>query len=180
LGYYEIGKHHVFMTEERENIAAENALADKDVFFRVRMAFDSPERRLGQQLIHQFLEREYKSNPTSFGESWVNLEFDSDQSIKYGWDLLYDYCCTTHAASLVELRSDHGQMMADWYNENFTHPMGKVFRLQALSKGWFSRRPTFGVTVNLNKIRSIKGIPSNFVVYADGLTLLCGAQVTVS
>ncbi len=180
MGYYSVGKHHVFMTQERETIAKEQALADKDAFFRVRMAFDSPERRQGEKLIHRFLKSQYKSNPELFIEEWVKFDFDSEEAVKYGWDLLFDYCCITKAARLVELRSEHAQMMGDLTNDNFAHPMGNVFRLEALSHGWFFRKPTFGVTVNLNNIRTINGIPSNFVVNADGFTLVCASQITAS
>ena len=168
------------MTDERQKAAKEGALADKDAFFRVRMAFDSPERREGEKLIYGFLETQLSTDPKRFIEEWVKFDFDSEQAVKYGWDLLYDYCCITRAARLVEIRSDHGQMMGDLMNENFSHPMGKVFRLEALSQGWLFRKPTFGVTINLNKIRSIRGIPSDFVVKADGLTLVCGSRITAS
>jgi len=180
MGYYSVGEHHVFMTDEREAIAKEKALADKEAFFRIRMAFDSPEHRQGEKLIDRFLESEYNSDPEQFIEEWVKFDFNSEDAVKYGWDLLFDYCCITKAARLVELRSEHAQMMGDLTNDNFANPMGNIFRLEALSQGWFFRRPTFGVTVNLNKIRSIKGIPSNFVVRADGLTLVCASQITAS
>src|SRR5262245_7268724 len=168
MGYYTVGKHHVFMTHEREQKAKRKALAHKNASFRIGMAFDSPERRQGQELIHRYLEAECKSDPQVFIEEWVRLDFDAQQSATYGWDLLYDYCCITNAARLVDLRSDQARIVGDLTNDNFAHPMGMIFRLEALSQGWFFKRPTFGVTVNLNKVLSIKGIPSDFVVKADG------------
>jgi hypothetical protein len=180
MGYYTIEGHHVFMTRERENLARENALSAKNTFFRVRTAFDSPERREADTLTFNYLESLHKSDPNGFVQNWVTIALDAEQSAVYGWDLLYDYCCITKAARLVDLRSEHGQMMGDLTNDNFAHPMGKIFRLEALSRGWFFRRPTFGITVNLHKIQSISGVLSSFVMHFDGLTLSCSSRVTAS
>jgi len=180
MGFYTIEGHHVFMTHEREKLARDNALSAKDAFFRVRTAFDSAERREADTLIFDYLESLHKGDPNGFVQDWVTLAFDAEQSAKYGWDLLYDYCCITRAARLADLRSEHGQMMGDLMNDNFGHPQGKIFRLEALSRGWFFRRPTFGVTVNLHKIQSISGVLSSFVMKFDGLTLSCSSRVTIS
>jgi hypothetical protein len=180
MGYYTIKGHHVFMTHEREDLARANALSAKDALFRVSTAFDSPERREADTLIFNYLESLYKADPIGFVQDWVTLALDAEQSAVYGWDLLYDYCCITKAARLADLRSEHGQMMGDLANDNFAYPMGKIFRLEALSRGWFFRRPTFGVTVNLHKIQSISGVLSSFVMNFDGLTLLCSSRVTAS
>lgn len=92
MGYYTIEGHHVFMTHERENLARDNALSAKDALFRVRTAFNSPERREADTLIYNYLESLHKADPNGFVQDWVTLAFDAEQSATYGWDLLYDYC----------------------------------------------------------------------------------------
>ena len=74
----------------RKTSRVNHALSTKTPFFRVRTAFDSPERREADTLIFKYLESLHKEDPTEFVQNWVKIALDAEQSAGYGWDLLYD------------------------------------------------------------------------------------------
>ncbi|WP_044302344.1 hypothetical protein [Rhodopirellula sallentina] len=180
MPYYTIAGKHVFMTHHRTDKAQQLALAEKDIRWQAKTFFDTPERREACGIVDSFLRNLAATDPDGFDRDWVQIHLEGDEASNNVWDLLYDYCNLSSAASLIDIRNNEQRDIDNFMNNSYTHPMGKVFAIEAMGpKRWFKRQAGVRVIINAERVSAVHGTLSNFTFVSDGVRIHCSKNLTV-
>ena len=150
MPYYNIENYKVYLSHKRGYKLDDLALAHKDRKFR------SSGRHTNEasELRFQYLSNLCRQNPEAFFSEWVEFNLRGREAQDNAWDLLYDYCHVSGIGYLADLRTKDDALMANFFGDTFTYPMGRVFALKLLGKHTIASRlgikPRTTVTLKIN------------------------------
>ena len=194
MPYFIINKQPVFLFRQRyaalevealkNEIARDNASKWTKPENYIGSLIIGPDSREKETLMHNVLERKFKSDPKDFYAKWVSFDLRGAEASLDVWDLLFDYCHLHGYAFLSDLRNIQDKILDSYAGEEYYYPMGKVFSLNHFVKPakwrWGLTHKMKGRTVRIiidaGRVNRMVGDLNDFVVHTGTCLLFCGAD----
>jgi hypothetical protein len=186
MPYYKIEGYKVFLSHDRWLKINSLAMAHKDPPFRVSsMIAGQPAAREADKLRFQQLTKLCREDSDKFFREWVEFDLRGREAQENAWDLLYDYCVLSRVGYLTDARSAVHAILADYADDSYTYPMGRVFALRVLAGHTVASllhlrpRPTLTLEIDTSQIVSAVGTLDDFRIQFRHCAFQCSRLLSI-
>ncbi len=180
MAYYIINQKPIFLHQELHDKIKKEVTASWSALERVEVVTNNPKCEKLYKLVFDYL---MKIDQQILLEKYYSFELSDKQASKNVFDLLHDYCHYNKIGGLEDIRNLQGKLEDDYMDDSFTHPLGKVFKINFAVKKGYLKSAEVSLLINSLQIKKLKGNLDNFVLINKnslinfsklGLGIVCG------
>lgn len=191
MGYFKIGKHKVFYSDDRFVEVSKpffKELSASDIMGLKILGINGKPNNNAVELTNRCSKKLKDDHSTlskqKFISKWVEFEFKDEGAQAIAWDVIYDYFYLHKNGWIVDLRDFDKKLKDDYSGKNYAYPQGALIGLQfnISANSFISRlfsKNILTFTLNLVSIKYIKGSLSHLEIRTDSKEIILGREIKI-
>ena len=191
MGYYKIGKHKVFYSDDRFteiNMPFLEKLSAHEIISLNILEITGKECKnaiILTNLWKEKLKSDYKKlSKKEFIHKWVEFEFKDENAQGLAWEIIYDYFHLHKNGRIVDLRNFDQKLVEDFTETTYIFPQGESIGLQFMvTHSFLGYKPleknTLIFNLNISCITHIKGTLNSLEIKTDSMEIILGKNIKI-